>query len=1125
VSDALLDFADRDEKTGFRLESFELLNWGTFDRRVWRLTARGENTLLTGDIGSGKSTLVDAIATLLVPPQRLAYNKAAGANARERNLRSYILGHFKSERSEAGLSAKAVALRDHNSYSVILGTFKNEGFGQHHTLAQVFWVKDQQGQPSRFYLIANRPLDIAHDFAGFGSDIGDLRKRLKQSPGVELFDTFNAYAATFRRLFGIDNEQAMELFNQTVSLKSVGNLTDFVREHMLEAFDGDERIQALIHHFDDLNRAHLAVLKAKAQVAALVPIVEDCARFDELSAEREALRVAREALKAWFARHKLELLDKRLAKLVSEGERLAARIRTVEERRSQLQADRDGLKQAISANGGDRIERLALDIRAAGEERDRRRVRLERYGNPARELGLPVPKDADDFARNRGELASLGEALASREAELQNERTEQELSFRDCRKEHEEISRELDSLRRRRSNITEAQVAIRERLCASLGLPADRLPFAGELLRVRSSDGAWEGAAERLLRGFALSLLVPEEFYPQVAGWVDDNQLKGRLVYFRVRPLTDAPNLELHPNSLVHKIEIKQGGPSGSWIERELARRFDYACCQSMEQFHRERQALTRNGQTKGSGERHEKDDRNRLDDRSRYVLGWSNEAKIKAFEAQAASLEARMRGSASAIADLQSEQVALRDKSACVSQLEGFGDWIEIDWQPLSLRVAGLEAEKQALESAGDQLRSLAASLGRVESELKTNEAALVDDRSEAARTDERREQAGALRQSSAELVEQGLTEWAAAAYPRLDALAAEFGSLENLSIESCDNRERDLRDALQDRLDAEEKKLGRLREKISTAMQSYRNDWPLDTREVDASLEAAGSYRDMLSQLRADDLPRFERAFKELLNENTIREVANYQSQLNRERQSIKERIERINQSLTQIDYNPGRYIVLENQSSPDGEIQDFLADLRACTEGSLTGSGEEQYSEAKFLQVKRIIERLQGREGYSEIDRRWTQKVSDVRQYFVFSASERWREDDVEYEHYTDSGGKSGGQKEKLAYTVLAASLAYQFGLEWGAVKSRSFRFVMIDEAFGRGSDESARYGLELFKRLNLQLLVITPLQKIHIIEPFVAAVGFVYNEDGSDSKLRNLSIQEYRAERLEREQGAR
>jgi uncharacterized protein YPO0396 len=1120
MSDGLLDFAERDEKTGFRLENFELFNWGTFDRRVWRLTAQGENTLLTGDIGSGKSTLVDAIATLLVPPQRLAYNKAAGANARERTLRSYILGYFKSERSEAGMSAKAVALRDHNSYSVILANFKNEGFNQQHCLAQVFWIKDQQGQPARFYVVANRPLDIAHDFADFGPDIGDLRKRLRLSPGVELFDTFTAYAATFRRLFGIDNEQALELFNQTVSLKSVGDLTDFVREHMLEAFDGDQRIQALIHHFDDLNRAHEAVLKAKAQAAALVPIVEDCARFDELDREREALRVARDALKAWFARNKLALLDKRLAKLVAESERLLARISGAEERRSQLQADRDGIKQAISANGGDRIERLALDIRAASEERDRRRARLERYAHPADELGLPVPKDADGFARNRGELASLAEALAAREAELQNERTEHEVALRRARQEHGEIAKELDSLRQRRSNIPESQIAIRARLCTSLELPVGRLPFAGELLRVRSAETEWEGAAERLLRGFALSLLVPDEYYPKVAAWVDDNQLKGRLVYFRARPLVDAGNLELHPQSLVHKLEIKQSDPLEPWIEHELARRFDYACCQSMEQFHRERQALTRNGQTKGSGERHEKDDRSRLDDRSRYVLGWSNEAKIKALEFQAAELETAMRSSAAAIGDSQREQSALRDKLGSIRQLEDYADWVELDWQPLSLRVAALELEKRALESAGDQLKSLTASLSHVESELKANETALDEGRREQARTDEKREQAEALRQVSADIVGHASPEWLADAYPRLETLAAELGTLENLSVESCDNRERDLRDALQDRLDAEEKKLGRLREKISTAMQAYRGTWPLETRDVDASLEAAGAYRAMLAQLQADDLPRFERAFKELLNENTIREVANFQSQLNRERQSIRERIERINQSLTQIDYNPGRYIVLESQVSPDGEIKDFLADLKACTEGSLTGSSDEQYSEAKFLQVKSIIERFQGREGLSEIDHRWTQKVSDVRQYFVFSASERWREDDKEYEHYTDSGGKSGGQKEKLAYTVLAASLAYQFGLEWGAVKSRSFRFVMIDEAFGRGSDESARYGLELFKRLNLQLLVITPLQKIHIIEPFVAAVGFVYSEDGRDSKLRNLSIQEYRDEQNRR-----
>src|SRR5882724_1097622 len=83
-------------RSGFRLDRLEVLNWGTFGGRAWGLDAAGQNTLLTGDIGSGKSTLVDAITTLLVPPQELAYNRAAGAEARERSLRSYVLGYYKS---------------------------------------------------------------------------------------------------------------------------------------------------------------------------------------------------------------------------------------------------------------------------------------------------------------------------------------------------------------------------------------------------------------------------------------------------------------------------------------------------------------------------------------------------------------------------------------------------------------------------------------------------------------------------------------------------------------------------------------------------------------------------------------------------------------------------------------------------------------------------------------------------------------------------------------------------------------------------------------------------------------------------------------------------------------------
>jgi uncharacterized protein YPO0396 len=204
-----------------------------------------------------------------------------------------------------------------------------------------------------------------------------------------------------------------------------------------------------------------------------------------------------------------------------------------------------------------------------------------------------------------------------------------------------------------------------------------------------------------------------------------------------------------------------------------------------------------------------------------------------------------------------------------------------------------------------------------------------------------------------------------------------------------------------------------------------------------------------------------------------------------------------------------------------NPDIDIRQFQQDLRSCLADTLVGAEDDIYSEHKFLQVKAIIDRLQGREGFADLDRRWKQKVSDVRNWSLFSASERWKEDNTEREFYSDSAGKSGGQKEKLAYTILASALVYQYGIEQQARSTRSFRFVMIDEAFGRGSDESAHYGLKLFRQLGLQLLIVTPLQKIHVIEDYVNSVHLVHNRDGRESLIRSLTIEQYHEEKTRRE----
>ena len=1119
----LLDFSSDDSLAGFRLQTLEIFNWGTFHKKVWRLDLQSRNGLLTGDIGSGKSTLVDAVTTLLVPANRVAYNKAAGADMRERSLRSYVLGYYKSERSDIGHTSKSVALRDHNSFSVILGVFKNKGYVQEVTLAQVFWLRESHGQPDRFYLVSDRALSISDHFSDFGPDISRLKKRLKKFSKTEVFETFPKYGAAFRRRFGIETEQALALFHQTVSMKSVGNLTDFVREHMLEAFDVLPRMEVLIHHFDDLSRAHDAVIRAKHQIERLTPLVDDCKKQTMLTHEKNQLRDFREGLTPFFAFHKRVLFKKRLKLLGDEQGRLERKINSLDIKRRERMGGRDDLKHAIAENGGDRLERIRSEINRLSREKEKYQGQAGRYADLALNLSLKAVNTRDDFDDNARQIMDRQHILKQKDVDLQNLRTDAWVEFRNLKSAHDELTLELESLSRRKSNIHTQQIRIRNDLCTHLKLHENTLPFAGELIQVREDAKTWEGSAERLLHNFGLSLLVSETYYKDVAAWVDTTYLKGRLVYYLVRMDGKEAAHDLHPESLVKKLSIKPDSLFYDWLEKELADRFDYACCTDIKQFLREPQAVTEAGQIRSGGKRHEKDDRRDIKDRSHYILGWTNEAKIKTLKNRCRELGKKMQDEADLISNLDTQKKDLQENLTNLVRLGDFRDFSDLDWKSVTLEMSRLEKEKKQLEAASDVLKTLESRLETLEKEIHETEQDLKQAWDTLSKNEEKQQQA----RLGIQTCDQDMSVWKTmeqalvhTLIKQLDALRVKELEKHTLAIESCDGREKELRKIIQDRIDSLDKRIRVIEDRIIKAMHGYRRDFPLETREVDDSAASGPEYKAMLEKLQTDNLPRFEQRFKELLNENTIREVANFQSQLLRERETIQERIERINQSLSDIEYNPGRYIVLEAQMSPDVDIRDFQHQLRACTEGALTGSDDDHYSESKFMQVRSMIERFRGREGMGDIDRRWGRKVTDVRNWFVFAASERWREDQSEYEHYTDSGGKSGGQKEKLAYTVLAASLAYQFGLEWGAVRSRTFRFVAIDEAFGRGSDESTRYSLELFKKLNLQLLIVTPLQKIHIIEPYVSAVGFVYSQDGRESQLRNMTVLEYRKERREK-----
>src|SRR5215467_5735046 len=178
---------------GFCLDCLELLNWGTFHGHGQVFAPRGGWSLLVGDNGSGKSTAIDALRTLLVPPRLLNYNDASGdgrrTSGRDRTRRSYIRGAWASSSTIDSTAATTQYLRQPGSLTGILGVFTDARQNTSVTLAQILWEYDEQAR--ELYAISRGRRSL-HDLVGGQENVADIKRAARRS-NWEIEDSFTAY--------------------------------------------------------------------------------------------------------------------------------------------------------------------------------------------------------------------------------------------------------------------------------------------------------------------------------------------------------------------------------------------------------------------------------------------------------------------------------------------------------------------------------------------------------------------------------------------------------------------------------------------------------------------------------------------------------------------------------------------------------------------------------------------------------------------------------------------------------------------------------------------------------------------------------------------------------------------
>jgi uncharacterized protein YPO0396 len=288
--------------------------------------------------------------------------------------------------------------------------------------------------------------------------------------------------------------------------------------------------------------------------------------------------------------------------------------------------------------------------------------------------------------------------------------------------------------------------------------------------------------------------------------------------------------------------------------------------------------------------------------------------------------------------------------------------------------------------------------------------------------------------------------------------------------------------------------------------SMGNFLGEFPDLKADLNAGEEFIPDFLRFEENVRRDDLPRHDKNFQKLMSSDVLVHVVKFQDTLGDHCEEIQDKIGHLNAALKSIEYSPRTYITIRATQTPDRDIINFRERLKGCLHYGL--APDDAARETAFQRISDLIDLFREKAD-------WTAKVTDTRNWLAFAVEELDRETGKQENIYEDTSGKSGGQKAKLAFTILASAVAYQYGIAKDRQNPQSFRFVVVDEMFSRSDETNSRFALQLFAQFHLQLLIVCPFDaRARVVEPFVSSYHLTLNPTTQASTVRTVSVEEVR-----------
>lgn len=1078
-----------------------LNNWGGISHKVMELNEYVN--LFSGKSGSGKSTVMDALQVVLYGSLASAFlNKAADDAKNRRSVLSYLRGEQKdgsANRGNKDFSSQAVLeIKDTGTkkYTCVGITFDvgraDQDIKNYHFFSHVGRIPDHEyltGAKIAFNVEQMRALVKERSNSAENRGKGDINRLYPSNESYKntLYDVILGY---------IDGSRFQTMEKSAIALKMTNGTGQFIRDYMfprstsgtvekiseqLGAYrDISEKIEDLekrIELLEAVRKEHLHLQRTGADIIK----AEKMLKYMEIESVKVKLTVQQQELEAIVSgQNQLRQVNETLTQVREDKSRELVEVK------ADLKASDYGKKKEDLQE----IENTLIMLSGNSQEWRRISDGISRWGtdetiteyvsNPALHL-IERFRDGTVTAEDCENLRSY---LKDSAEEIENQLQDLEKDKRELSSELKEKAEAVEDLKNNRKpydkKLTTARSRLQQYLTDRYGRKIEVFIFA-DLFDIR--DEEWKDAIEGRLGQIKHHLITEPRFAHDAAvAFKQMKEFESVQLINSAAISADAPRAEV--NSLYEAVHTEKAF-ADICLKRYLGRVIK---CLSVEGLEQVRDGVTPDCYSYSNYiYRHLR----KKDYTSRACIGTKISPKqLQLLEEEVGELRKQL-------SELVSESEGLKNYRSFEMLRQTSERLIELsraeqDLKEYLKKKTRLEKEIADLES-GEWIKHLEEQIKVLEDETKALQQKISGNH---ARLVALGEQAG--RKESDIKSNQESLELLQLVYVPNEALEREVQ--ESLTRQS----ETSFRSAKKKELEELELAKENGIEMRFQARQRFNEKYKLlNLSGMEKNNEA---YDRLLDQYQYDFEPAYKEEFQEKYNQVYLSLRENVIATIHGEIKAAHRHKREINRMLKEIQFSDSVYQIdvlpAENQN---GQFYEMLMaaelDSKAIDNYGFDGQmsfGEDEFQQKYGQKIKLLTEKfMPARDGDHQqiaMKKQEMERYADYRNYLTFSMYERIVDSDGnEKKNLVDemAGRDSGGEGQNPKYVALLAGFAMLYMQQ--SNRDSRIKLVLLDEAFSKMDKERSEVCLKYARRLNLQLIVCVPDERL---QSLISNVDCVY-----------------------------